>query len=160
MLKILGIDFEMYLNTRIKSLGDCVVFTNKPNAQGYAFVSPTSLIRKTFGQKLLHRAVYTYNYGVIPSGMCVMHTCDNRRCINIDHLKLGTWADNNLDRKLKGRNADTKGENHPGNKLSTQQVHLIKSLKGEFSAIQLSQQFGVCVSTIYYIWQGKRWRHL
>lgn len=51
-----------------------------------------------------HRAAYLVWKGEIAAGMVVMHTCDNRLCINPDHLTLGTKADNSRDMVSKGRN--------------------------------------------------------
>jgi hypothetical protein len=45
-----------------------------------------------------HRISWLINNGQIPSGMEVLHTCDNKICVNPDHLYLGTQSDNNLDR--------------------------------------------------------------
>ena len=42
--------------------------------------------------------------GIVPENMCVLHTCDNRVCINPGHLFLGTQQDNIRDRVKKGRN--------------------------------------------------------
>ena len=44
----------------------------------------------------------------VPSGMMVLHHCDNPRCVNADHLFLGTNSDNQLDAARKGRHAETK----------------------------------------------------
>lgn len=52
---------------------------------------------------LVHRFVYEQFIGSIPEGMCVCHTCDNRVCINPDHLFLGTSQDNAQDKMRKGR---------------------------------------------------------
>ena len=41
--------------------------------------------------------------GEIPSSLFVLHNCDNRKCINPEHLFLGTNEENMLDMKLKGR---------------------------------------------------------
>jgi hypothetical protein len=58
-----------------------------------------------FGRDMsAHRAAYIAWNGDIPEGKVVMHTCDNRVCINPDHLILGTKADNSRDMVAKGRN--------------------------------------------------------
>jgi len=55
---------------------------------------------------LAHRIAWILSHGEpIPPGLVVMHICDNPPCCNPSHLKLGTKAENNLDRAQKGRSA-------------------------------------------------------
>lgn len=59
----------------------------------------------------LHRLAYCEAHGLSLddiAGKVVMHTCDNPRCINPDHLVLGTQAQNNADRHAKGRDGNTR----------------------------------------------------
>ena len=53
--------------------------------------------------ELIHRVVYAEAHGAIPPGLLICHKCDNRPCINIDHLFLGTHADNLHDAMEKKR---------------------------------------------------------
>jgi HNH endonuclease len=51
----------------------------------------------------LHRYIWILANGPIPEGMCVCHRCDNPPCFRLDHLFLGTRAENTGDMMAKGR---------------------------------------------------------
>lgn len=55
------------------------------------------------GHTLAHRWSYATFVGPIPNGMWVLHRCDNRACVNPDHLFLGGADANNKDMVAKGR---------------------------------------------------------
>lgn len=75
-------------------VGDCLICLLGGEATAYARLK---------GYGVAHRYVWEYHKGPIPEGMLVCHSCDVKRCVNIDHLFLGTYLDNMLDKVAKGR---------------------------------------------------------
>jgi hypothetical protein len=60
-------------------------------------------IRVSGKTAMTHRQAWELAHGPIPDGLNVLHHCDNPPCCDVLHLFLGTQAENNADRALKGR---------------------------------------------------------
>lgn len=133
--------------------GECWDWIGAIISNGYGSFWPTSA-----KSVLVHRYMFYLVYGEIPDEYCVLHTCDNRACINPDHLWLGTYTDNNRDAVAKGRHRGPSGETHPKAKLTIADVRLIRRLEGKVSARELAEDFGINRSGIYKIWKGETWR--
>lgn len=103
---------------------------------------------------LAHRDAYEKSFGPIPKGLFVCHRCDNRRCVNPDHLFLGTNRDNILDAKDKGRTPH--GQRNGMSKLTDEQVvcAMARMLYGESQA-SVARAFGVTRGSINQIWTGR-----
>ena len=44
-----------------------------------------------------HRDLYREVYGELPQGFVIRHKCDERLCLNPNHLTYGTYSENSLD---------------------------------------------------------------
>ena len=103
-----------------------------------------------------HRWSYENFKSAIPEGLCALHKCDNKRCVNPDHLFLGTQADNMADKVAKGRGC--KGITHGRAKLSEQDViHIRASNK---KGTELASEYNVSQQLISFIINRKIWTHL
>lgn len=92
--------------------------------------------------------------------LCVLHKCDNPKCVRPDHLFLGTNVDNMRDKVSKNRTCC--GEQHGGSKLSERQVTEIrkKYSNGEYTQVELGNLFKVSNVLISLIVNRKAWKHV
>jgi DNA-binding CsgD family transcriptional regulator len=103
-----------------------------------------------------HRVSWEIHIGPIPDGLCVLHKCDNPRCVRPSHLFLGTKADNTADMLRKQREA--RGVDLPQAKLTEKQVLAIRSAEGPQSAI--AKRYGISQSLVSNIRRRVYWKHL
>jgi hypothetical protein len=106
-----------------------------------------------------HRLSYQLHYGAIPAGQYVCHHCDNRCCVNPNHLFLGTHADNMADRNAKGRQGRTLGSSHGMAKLTDADALSVLAAPGN-EVRALAARLGVTREHLYRIRSGNKWPHL
>jgi len=107
-----------------------------------------------------HRASWKLFRGDIPKDMHVCHTCDNRLCVNPDHLFLGTRSDNMRDCVRKGRanRRALKGSENPVSKITENDVRAIRT--DPRSSSEVAKDYGITFSNVCCIRRRKTWKHV
>lgn len=122
--------------------GECWVFQGSLNPDGYGNVWFEGKCWKS------HRLSYFIHIGEIPKGYCVCHSCDNRACINPNHLWLGTHQENMMDMVKKKRTLY--GEQRPNNKIPTSLRPLIvERYKNGMAQAELAKEYSCHPSAIF-----------
>ena len=150
-----GMPSEQRFWKQVKKTDSCWLWAGSLDRDGYGVFRGT-IAGVTFTKA--HRFSYALHSGDLLHGMQSLHTCDNPRCVNPDHLFSGTNADNMADKKQKGRAHSQSGETSGKAVLSEKQVREI--LKDPRPHAQISADYGVKPSTIGSIKQKVSWKHL
>ena len=145
------------MKTRIKSKSTiqpngCWLWFGHIDKYGYGSLK---VGRKT---KTAHRTSFETFVGPVEAGASVLHRCDNRACVNPDHLFIGDQRENIRDMMAKGRKAQQKGAANSGAKLSDDQVIAIR---GDTRAqAEIGKDYGITQSLVSYIKSRRLWGHL
>lgn len=165
---------------RHKIENECWQWIGKINNAGYG-----EFVEGINGKKIIHlshRKSYEIFKGEIPKGLCVCHSCDNKKCCNPEHLWVGTQKENIQDAKRKGRlpdqkgrkhteetkkkfkfrkGPDKKGEKHHMAKLTENDVREIKKLlETKIKRNEILKMFKITRPYLYAIKSKKAWPHL
>jgi hypothetical protein len=136
--------FEKYVEV---DFNNCWIWVGTKTGKGYGYLQ---VRKKTIYAK---RLSYEWFIGPIPEGKEICHSCDNRPCVNPDHLWPGTHLQNMQDRDSKGRQA--KLEENGRAKLKLEEVLNARSLG--LSQRKTAKLLGVCRSQARRILRGEQW---
>lgn len=151
-------------------MDNCLIWHGRFSPQGYGVLVVDG------AQWLAHRWAYQIRFGAIPEKRVVRHKCDNKRCVNPDHLELGTHKDNTRDMIERGRARwqrdpesfkrhikrmvslapPLRGERNGRAKLTREQVETIRADPRQQRIIAM--EYRVSKSLIHAIKAGKLWR--
>lgn len=137
----------------------CWLWTASTSSDGYGWFTKD---KKTISA---HRYSAILKYKELGDNL-VRHTCDNRPCVNPNHLILGTWAENSAD--MVARNRQARGEKHHQATLTDAQAMeiLIKykvavDTKNTYGIlVKLAKEYNAPKQAIYRITSRQTYTHL
>lgn len=127
-------DIERF-NAKTEPCGDCLRWTGRIQPNGYG------QFRLNGKTQYAHRASYILFNGALSKCDVVMHSCDNRWCVNPAHLSVGTQRDNLIDMTVKGR--------HAGITIPNDKIEEIRN--DSRSSYAIAREWGVHPTTIQKI---------
>jgi hypothetical protein len=126
---------------------------------GYCLKSGHGVTSRKAEVMLAHRFAWFITHGEVPSGLHVLHSCDNPPCVNPNHLFLGTHQDNVADMVSKGR--QQRGERCHLSKYTEDVVRLLKErLRSGWTVRKCSEVMGIPYNTVGAINRGYSWKHV
>ena len=139
-----------------KSEGGCWTWTSSVDKDGYGIFRG---VVSENGYTRAHRFSYAFHTGeIIPDGIMVLHSCDNPRCVNPDHLSLGTGTDNQRQKWARGRGKTLKGAELPHAILTEDQARAV--LHDPRTYTQIAADYKIAPSTVGSIKQRVSWKHI
>jgi len=139
------------------SIGDgCWDWVASTNSDGYGLFSKGS-------SRKAHQVSYELFVGPLPHGrICVLHRCNNRRCVRPSHLYLGTQKENARDRESAGTTFHQYGEDSPLSLLTEADVTKIRGLcaAGGMYQKDVAAMFGTTQGTVSKIQRRATWAWL
>ena len=137
--------------------GNCIICTSHSSRSN----SYPSMSRGNRRMSVARHIIFK-KHGEQPYEVVSRHTCDNRLCINPDHILFGSRADNVQDMISRGRARHPAGISLPFSKLTEEQVLEIYRLAciGEMSQRLIAVKFKTFKSTVSRIKNKKMWQHL
>ena len=153
---------QFWSNVR-KQKDGCWIWTGTGRGNGYGYAYYEGKDHNT------HRLSWQLTKGAIPKGLFVCHACDVPKCVNPDHLWLGTSGENLRDASRKG--CTNKGEMMHTHKLTAKIVLKLRAYAYERGAIKggsctnwglrkLAEKYNVSVSAVARAARGETWRHV
>lgn len=125
-----------------------------------------------------HRVSWLIKYGEIKDNLFVLHKCDNRKCVNPDHLYLGTVKDNSRDLMERGNPyleirkhltpeiekrrlaALPRGKEHHRSAAKLTEEQVMEIFHSDDPQKEIAKRFGIIQQTVSLIKRKERWAYL
>lgn len=130
------------IKANVATMGECWIWQKSFGSHGYGNICTGGGRNET-----VHRVSHEVFKGEIPTGLLVLHACDNRKCCNPEHLRAGTSRENRKDALDRDR-AHTK--------LTKEQAEAIRNdLRPQRT---IAKQYGISQRVVSNIKRGLSWQ--
>lgn len=133
---------------------ECWMWIGCVNGSGYGS------FKTSYKSNMAHRFSWELVNGKIPNGLEILHKCDNRLCVNPNHMDIGTSKDNMRDMINKGRSGV--GDKNSMSKYTELDVLRIKKAykKGISTYESVGKLFGISWGHVRQLVLCTRWKHI
>jgi len=138
--------------------GGCILWNATKTPEGYGKFSISHGTKVAAHRWILQRKLG----GAWDPALLVIHSCDTPSCVNTDHLRQGTPADNARDMQEKGRGVYSHGESHKNAKLTDEKVREIRKMyrEGRKTYKRIGEMYGVSDHAIEEVVTRRTWKHV
>jgi len=137
----------------------CWVWTASCNNREYGMFRPGGSAPK----KLAHRLSFEDTYGPIPQGKLILHSCDNPRCVNPAHLRVGDHRENVADMDARKRRITNPafGEASPQTDKTEQEIIAIRrDYVAGVPQVEIMESHQVSRAAFSDYVRGRSWAHI
>lgn len=137
---------QRLVRNAIERPSGCIEHQNAASTNGY----PQGIVRGRVGT--VARLLWIEVNGPIAPGLVVRHRCNNKLCVRIEHLVLGTHQDN-MDDLARTRS-------HPRRKLTSEQAAQAKRMLADGATQRaVAAAFGINTHAVWHMKHGRTYRH-
>lgn len=147
-----GESLEVRFWSKVKKMSGCWLWTGGKLSNGYG------VIWRDGRHRYAHRIAFELQHGSIPAGKHVLHRCNTPLCQRGTHIYAGTDTENQRDRISAG--TSNRGERNGQAKLTSEEVVVIRALRGHLTQKRIAAMFSIDQSTVCDVQRGKHWKYV